>query len=317
MDIRDLAVDDVDELVSCVKRCYGDTYADDDFYEPDVLRAAVQSGRLVSKVAVTAGGRVVAHLGSRLPVPGDRVAETVGGFVDPEHRGQNLLRTLGAKLVRGYRRLGLRGIRHTATGSHLQTQRQISGAGGVVTGALLGHIPAATEYRAMEATGGKLRIGAFVFYHPIEPLPALEVDVPDRLWPAVSRVYDAAGLVRRRVSPPAGEPPRYRATRLRRRDAWVLAFDPDGEVLDEVLAPHPVVYVDVPIARPGAGGALGEALARGFAYGALYPGSESSELLRLQRVELAECDPDRTLCIPEAEEWLRTARAEQRPARAR
>src|SRR4051812_17307789 len=81
-----LGGDQVDALIACVRRCYGESYPESDFYEANVIRRELDEGRLLGAVGV-AGSRVVAHLGMRIPMPGDAVGDTVAGIVDPDYRG--------------------------------------------------------------------------------------------------------------------------------------------------------------------------------------------------------------------------------------
>ena len=121
VEIRSLDEASTEELVACVRRCYGTTYPESDFLDASAIARQLRSGRLMGKVAVTRTGRVVGHLGARFDVPGDYVADTVAGFVDPEHRGSGLLRDLGAAMYREFRERALTGIRNYATGAHTRT----------------------------------------------------------------------------------------------------------------------------------------------------------------------------------------------------
>src|SRR5262245_45838601 len=90
VELRRLASDDVPALIACVRRCYGESYPEPDFYEADVLRGELDAGRLLGAVGLV-GSRVVGHLGTRIPLPGDAVGETVAGIVDPDYRGLGLM----------------------------------------------------------------------------------------------------------------------------------------------------------------------------------------------------------------------------------
>ncbi len=125
VEIRSLDEASAEELVACVRRCYGTTYPESDFLDASAIARQLHSGRLMGKVAVTRTGRVVGHLGTRFDVPGDCVADMVAGIVDPEHRGRGLLRDLGAAMYREFRERALTGGRNFATGAHTRTQSLI------------------------------------------------------------------------------------------------------------------------------------------------------------------------------------------------
>src|SRR5688500_5181379 len=89
-EIRTLGQDDVPALIACTRRCYGDSYPEAGFYEAGHIQSELRARRLLS-VGALVGSRVVGHLGMRIPIPGDSVAETLAGMVDPDYRGLGLM----------------------------------------------------------------------------------------------------------------------------------------------------------------------------------------------------------------------------------
>jgi hypothetical protein len=303
LEIRELRASDVEALIACVRRCYGESYADPSFYDAAALRAQLASGRLVSRVAVAPDGRVVGHLGTRRARPGEPVAETVGGIVEPEQRGRGLLRRIGGEMNRVYSELRIAGVRLFATTAHSRTQNLIAAAGGVVTGVLLAHIPAETEYHGIEPARGASRFACVVCYQALTTAPSLRVHLPDEVAEIAGSVYADLALAREFVRAPAGgiaaiagsiarNP--QRGSRTLRLGALAEDGEPRFASLDEALrdADEAVVYADVPLASRAAPGVAAALHERGFFFGALLPGSTRSETLRLQRlspsVELRE-----------------------------
>ena len=66
-------------------------------------------------------------------------------------------------------------------GAHPRTQSLIAAAGGVVTGVLLAHIPAETEYRGIQPAGGASRFACVVCYQALATAPSLRVYLPDEV----------------------------------------------------------------------------------------------------------------------------------------
>lgn len=301
VEIRSLDEASTAELVACVRRCYGTTYPESDFLDESALAPEVRSGRLVGKVAVTHTGRVVGHLGTRFEVPGDAVADTVAGFVDPECRGSGLLRDLGAAMYREYRQRGIVGLRNYATGAHTRTQSTIVGAGGRTTGILLGHIPAGTEYRGIEHDFGSARIGAVVYYQPLRPAPPLRVAIPERWCEIVASIFEDAELDRTLERPRRGGDPMGSLRLDPRQGLATIRLGCGEQPLDRLLdvgavCDAEVTYVDVPLAADAGDfglRAVDELAGRGFVFGALLPGSRVSEVLRLQRVAPSRIAPER------------------------
>ena len=303
----EVRIEDLDEaragaLRACLDRCYGDTYAEEALASARAIARSVREGRLLSKVAVVPGDRVVGHLGTRLSFAGDTVAETLAGVVDPDWRGRGLLRALGREMVEVYRRHRLSGIRLFATAAHTRTQGPILAAGGTPTGVLLAHIPAGTRYRGIAHAFGTARIASIVFHQPIGLAPALDVHPPDAYAELLTALYGALGLERRLRRDRSAVPPLGCLERDPRRDVSLLrlgaAADGEGGDLERLLddptaATSEVAYADVPLASPGAPAAVARLREAGFHLGALLPGSERSETLRLQRVADGVSAPDR------------------------
>jgi hypothetical protein len=317
--VRRLEESDIDSLIDCVRRCYGESYPEADFYDPESVRRQLLNGRLISSVAVTSSGRVVGHIGTRIPIPSDVVGETMGGFVDPDHRGQGLLRRIGGVMAGGFRERGLVGARHIATGTHDRTQRPIVASGGIATGVLLGHVPAGTDYRGIEHDFGSARIGTVVYYQAFGELPPLVVHPSPGYAPRLASLREAVGLERsiEPAAPSGGEP--FAATVRHDRGCGVSTFRfgsiawEGGEEADVLLAAElrhcgPVTYADVPLSDPRAAPLIEWLRRHGFFFGAWLPGSAASEALRLQRIEGAPVAPEKIVVASaggaELRDWI-------------
>ena len=305
VEVRRLGEDDVAALIACIRRCYGESYPEFDFYDPAFVRSELRARRLLSVGALT-DGRVVGHIGTRIPIAGDAVAETIGGFVDPDHRRTGLMSRMGSEMAAGYGDLGIVASRHFATGAHDLTQRTIASSGGVATGVLLGHIPAGTDYRGIEHGFGDARIAAVVYFQAFGPLGPLDVHLPRRYVEVVGDLYEQLGLERHVVSQGDGLDASWDGTA--RHDARsgisTLRFvSPAGaaaraavELVDDLLPQcEAVTYADVPIADRRAPVLLDLLHDRGFCFGALLPGTAASEVIRLQRLSRVPIAPEATV----------------------
>ena len=278
VEIRELGLEDVDSLIDCIRRCYGESYTEPDFYNPSYLRAELQAHRLLSIGAVV-DGRVVGHIGTRLPVAGEPVADTIVGIVDPDHRGLGLTTRMGSRMVDSYPEWGIVATRHLATGAHDRTQRLIVASGGVATGVLLGHVPAGTDYRGIDHGFGEARIGVVVYFQAygrlgFGRLGLLDVYLPERYVERVVGLYREVDLERRVTSSPYGES---------------LALDATETAFPQHQA---VTYADVPIADPRSPALIDGLERNGFCFGALLPGTAASEVIRMQRVRGVSIAPD-------------------------
>jgi len=229
-------------------------------------------------------------------------------------------------MVADYSQFGIIATRNFATGAHDRTQRLLVAAGAVATGVLLGHIRAGTDYRGIAHGFGDARIGAVVYFQAYAPLPPLDVHLPQRFSRPVLDLYRQLGMEREIVTqsrqptaPQAAgsiEVPAA-AEHDERRRISTLRFDspaspapvPAIEFLRRTL-PHcqPVTYADVPIADPRASALLDLLSHNGFCFGALLPGTASSEAIRLQRFARTRPAPDQiATASPEGRallEWI-------------
>jgi len=310
VEIRRLGEDDVPALIACTRRCYGQSYPESDFYEPSYIRSELRARRLLS-VGALVGSRVVGHIGTRIPIPGDAVAETIAGIIDPDYRGMGLMSRMGGQMVADYRDLGIVATRHIATGAHDRTQRNIASSGGVATGVLLGHIPAGTDYRGIEHGFGNARIAAVVYFQAFGPLGPLDVHLPRHYAELVGDLYKQLELERPLVprthtssadgstSVWAGSvhhDTRRGISSLRfgslAGDATRPAIEFVGEVLPQCQA---VAYADVPITDRRAPQLLDLLHEKAFCFGALLPGTAASEAIRMQRLSGTSIAPCATV----------------------
>ena len=311
-EIRTLGEDDVPALIACTRRCYGESYPEPGFYEASYIRSELRARRLLS-VGALVDSRVVGHLGMRIPISGDSVAETIAGMVDPDYRGLGLMSAMGSQMSADYDKFGIVATRHIATGAHDRTQRNIVSSGGVATGVLLGHIPAGTHYRGIEHGFGDARIAAVVYFQAFGRLGALDVHLPVHYAELVADLYEQLELDRHLVprshASPAAPDDSTRAWSSslhhdQRRGISLLrvgslasdATRPAGELVGEMLSQNPVVaYADVPIADRRAPELLDLLHERGFRFGALLPGTATSEAIRMQRLSGASIAPSATV----------------------
>ena len=309
VEIRELDGEDVGSLIDCIRRCYGESYTEPDFYDASCLRSELEAQRLLSIGAVTEG-RVVGHIGTRLPVAGEPVADTIGGIVDPDYRGTGLTARMGGQLVALLRERGIVGARHVATGAHDRIQRLIVASGGFATGMLFGHVPAGTEYRGIDHGFGDARIGVVVYFQAYGSLGSLDVHLPEPYRERVVGLYDELHLERRVLSGADDEPVAVEAllrewrgsvdhdernsiTTLRFGSVAGVESRPAIDVVEsEVAQGEAVAYADVPIADPRSAALIDVLRRHGFCFGALLPGTAASEVIRMQRVDVTTIAPD-------------------------
>jgi len=296
VEVRELGEDDVASLIACIRRCYGESYTEHEFYDAEYIQSELRAGRLISAGALV-GTDLVGHIGTRVRSRGDVVADTVCGVVDPDYRGRGLMRRVGAQMTARYGELGIAATIHFATGAHDRTQRLIVASGAVPTGALLGHIAIGTEYRGINHAFVDNRIGVVVYVQMIGHLDALDVYLPEPYAERVADLYEQLALDRRLRGRnhaqgslrswigTADHDPRRGISSLRFGSLAGAASVPAIELVEQpAFHSQRVAYADVPIADPRGVELVALLEENGFFYGALLPGTVGTEAIRLQRL---------------------------------
>lgn len=275
-------------MVACFRRVYGDSYANELFYDVRALADAMSSGRVGSVGAVNEDGVVLGHMAMTVH-PGASVVELGNTVVNPDARGTGLAWKIGAELSAWCRELGYQGFVHFPTTDHHIMQRQ-SVKAGFETGLMLGYIPSETHGKVSDRRSG-LREAATIVYEPYEPGAAFEGHAPSEYLEILRELAALTGLERDfQVSEAAIEGAgSAELRRFPRRGLHRLEVVRVGEVLMEMLprlgaGEAPCLQVDLPLADPAVGGAARLARQAGFRFCGWLPGYRSGDVLRLQKV---------------------------------
>jgi hypothetical protein len=275
--------------VACFRRCYGETYPNDDFYDAARLTQRIESGSLRSVVAIADDGTLVGHTGLTVRHAGATVTEAGNTVVDPACRGQGLLNRLGGLLNRMCVEAGYVGYVHYPTAAH-EIMQKASVRSGFETGVMLDYIPAETDYREIDRSDG--RVAATVAYQPFAAAPQRELWISPRYFAVATQLYGAASLDRTFQVPDGLTP--SRATEMtasfnQRRGlhhVHVAAVGTDfSRALDTAArADATVGHVDLCLDDPGVTVAVEELRKRGYFFCALLPEFAHTDVLRLQRL---------------------------------
>lgn len=292
--LRPLESADAEALTRCFERCYGTSYVDPSFYDPDELRARMASGRLRSVVAVAASGELVGHMGLSFREPGGRSADAGNTVVDPGYRGHGLSTRLGAALTRLSQELGFCAFHHYPTTRHPILQKLSVQGGGVETGLMLDYIPAETEYRELPGSAAGKRLAVTVVHQPLAAAPARKVSFPERYAELMTFLYARARLERSALPVAASELGVSRTQLAEhhdvRRGLLRLRLARAGSDLAErvadlaAAADAPVVQVDLSLDGALPASAIDVLRDCGFFYCALLPEYRQGDVLRLQRL---------------------------------
>ncbi len=287
--IRRLVVADAPALVACFRRCYGETYPNDDFYDAPRLAQRIELGSLRSAVAIANDGTLVGHTGLSVRHSDAKAIEAGNTVVDPACRGQGLLARIAALLNQLCTEAGYFAYLHYPTGAH-DIMQKASVRGGFETGVMLDYIPAETDYREIDR--GEGRVAATVAYQPFAPAPHRTLWIAPRYFDVARQVYDAASLDRSlRI---ADDSTASRTTSLttsfsKRRGlqhvhVGAIGSDFAHAIMAASRADAAVSHIDLCLDDPGVTIAVEELRKQGYFFCALLPEFAHTDVLRMQRL---------------------------------
>jgi GNAT superfamily N-acetyltransferase len=317
--IRRLDPGDAPRVVDCFRRAYGDSYANELFYDATRLAERMGSGQVGCVGAVTGSGTVLGHM-AMTRHPEATSVELGNTVVDPAARGQGLAWRIGAALTGWSVELGYRGYLHYPTTDHHVMQRQSVKAGFEV-GLMLGYIPAETRAGMAdhERHGRQAATIVYQALSPDAPEPALPVYLPAYGAELVRAFARDIGLARDWRTPEAAAiassvitTARFEKRGLLRISVARVGADLRAQ-LEAALAPdHPASaarswpcrQVDFSMADCAVDDGVEAARRLGFRFCGWLPGFASADVFRMQRADPSQTDLNPDLVNPVARALL-------------
>ena len=308
MRISRLGPDSASAVVDCFRRVYGDSYANERFYDVNGLAEAMQSGVIGSVGAVDDRGVVLGHMAMTVH-EGASVVELGNTVVDPAARGEGLAWKVGAELSAWCRELGYQGFLHYPTTDHHIMQRQSVKAGFEI-GLMLGYIPADTYGKVSDRRSG-LRQAATIVYEPYRPGADAAGFAPAAYLDILNELAALTGLKRdlRVADAPIDVPGEAVIRVFPRRGLQRLQVVRVGHTLAESLVrlesvEAPCLQIDLPLTDPAVGEGARLAREAGFRFCGWLPGFSDGDVLRLQKVDGSSTDLAPALENPGARRFL-------------
>lgn len=308
MEISRLDSSDAEQVVDCFRRVYGDSYANELFYDPVALGEAMAEGRIGCVGAKDDGGRVMAHMALAVR-PGATVVEQGNTVVDPDARGQGLAWKVGAELSAWSQELGYRGFLHYPTTDHHIMQRQ-SVKGGYETGLMLGYIPAETDGH-VRTEASLLREAATIVYQPFRSGKQASSYLPSYCEHEIRSFAEATDLPRVWLSggDTLATESRTAINRIEKRGLDRLVFervgvDADAHIRELEAQQAPCRQIDFPMSDAGVETGVELARDAGYWFCGWLPGYREADVFRMQKVERSQTNMSPGLVNPVASSLL-------------
>jgi N-acetylglutamate synthase-like GNAT family acetyltransferase/anti-sigma regulatory factor (Ser/Thr protein kinase) len=314
IEVRTATPEDGEAIAKLLYENYHLSYVHADFYRPRYLMAALESGELLSTIAVHEG-RVIGHH-ALMPHAGVPSAETGAAVVHSAYRGLGVFGRLFEHTLDAATERGLASVFGDAVTIHPFSQRAERSHGYRETALQLGMIPAQTTMRGFGGEGPTRRTATLRSYRPFEAHPR-QAALPAPYRELLESVYANVGLSiepRTEPTPFAGEAATANVDESRslgflRVQRW------DGETssalkgaVRHLLSRHvDVVYADVDlVAVADVNAATAELNELGFfAAGLVLHGPDGHDHLRLQLLDSEDIELDDVVCDSSFAEALR------------
>ncbi len=303
LELRLMRPEDTPGLARCAYRCYGFSYVRDTIYRPEMFEALLRQGLIVSAVAFTPDGELVAHVALSRHSAEDKIADSGQAITDPRIRGRNLFTSLKQMLADEAQRLGLYGLYSESVTIHPFTQKANLKLGATETALMLGFAPSTVVFRQIADLPS--RSAAMVTYLRVNDEPSREVYLPSHHVEILTEIYQRLGLrreIRFEEAPLLGATvadvtmvpelmANYVHVQQAGSDLAALGRNRDGDV----------VYLDLPLSHATTPGACAVLEGEGFGLAGIVPEAcPQGDVLRLQRLHSTMQPPE---TIHAASEW--------------
>lgn len=279
--IRLLRPEDGIRVSQCIYRTYGNTYPNEDLYYPERIIQQNESGELISAVTLDEQGEIVGHYALERPGLGI-IAESGQAIVIPSHRGRKLMERMRSFLEEEGKKHGLVGIFGQPVCKHTFSQRVNERFGSKPCGFNAGLAPSSFSFKKMHADEKESRGSCMLYWrYLVEPVER-SIHPPSHHKGILKQIYDSLNIPIRFEEP---EPlPDTGSMTILYIKAWGDGFIrievPGKNTLIELgralndliqMANMEVIYLDIPLAHPGAAEFCVEAENKGFFFCGLGP----------------------------------------------
>ncbi len=238
-----------DDLLQCVFRCYGYTYPNPSMYQAGAIRRMLESGSMISVVAIAPSGEVVGHVACTFDRPSDIIPEAGKMIVDPRYRGHHLAERLSLKRKEIAAERAIPGMWSETVTNHPASQRLAIERGAAEVGLLIGVGPPSMAMTGLPDQHA-LRHSLLAVFTPSGPLPPATLSVPDYAASHLATLVERLG-VQRQIRTESVRPIRVRSrihgsvfavaggVEVRVQEIGQDITDRVSDLLDEYLAMAP------------------------------------------------------------------------------
>jgi len=303
------AAQDWPAIARAMYKTYGFSYAREDFYIPDRIRALNEQGLVLSVVAQSdLSGDVVGHYAlevagfGQFGVKTPAIGELGKAVVDPAHRGRGLMERMRRFTEGTAKARGMLALFSEPTMIHPYSQKANESLGARACAVMLGMFRTEdNRMRAIRTAAQQQRGSLLMYYQPLQQPRPRVLALPERHADMLGRTYRGCEIPFEPL-PQAEHGPKGQTTELEARflagiDLGQIHVRQVGQDIgaalraarDELVrrAGSPVIFLQMRLSDPGTNAACEAAEQLGFFYSGMCPlHDDGHDVLQLQYVEV-------------------------------
>jgi anti-sigma regulatory factor (Ser/Thr protein kinase) len=300
--VRLMRPDETVSLARCAYRCYGYTYATDNFYFPERVREMVESGVMISVVAINPEGDIIGHLAVVKDTPEALIGESGQAIVDPRYRGNGFHKQMGFLLASINKEAGMIGTFGEAVTVHPYSQKSALTRGYSEMGILLGYVPTTMYFKKIQEEKALKRRPVLLMYKRLNDEPIRDVYLPVHHAGMLRHIYENSKLRRNIVAGKSVDlPERSRVNvKVQPEINWaflrVVEYGQDlvelvkFRVRELCLRRVDCIYLELPLSHPAVQYYCAPMEMLGFFFGGVMPELQDGDVLRLQYFNNADLE---------------------------
>jgi anti-sigma regulatory factor (Ser/Thr protein kinase) len=292
--VRLMRPDESLNLARLAYRGYGYTYFTDQIYFPERVREKIESGLMVSVVALNPANEIIGHASVVKENPNSPVGEVGQAIVDPRCRGGGIFKKIDSYLRSYNQKAGMLGGYGEAVMQHTYSQRVGISGDAFETGILLGDVPSTMYFKNIQKEEVRKRRPDILFYMRLNEGPLRDVYLPPHHTGILRRIYEHSRLPRHILAgnmPDLPERSRVDVEVQTEASQAVLRVVEYGQDLEELvkfrlkelcLRRVESIYLDLPLSHPAIQRYCASMEMMGFFFAGIIPEIQDGDVLLLQ-----------------------------------
>lgn len=165
-----IQIDDLPQLIECVRSCYGESYPNRAMYDLSQLQELIESKLMHSVIAKLENGQIIGHCALTFDGAHNISPEAGKMMVDPNFRGHHIAEMMAKKRIEIAQDLALPGFWTECVTNHPYSQHEMIAFNAKETGLFIGDVPATISMKGLE-NHSDTRMSLLAFYLPLNDRP--------------------------------------------------------------------------------------------------------------------------------------------------